>query len=60
MNETQVTLTAEEKKLLVRVMETTLAETRVEAHHTHFSPEFRAEILKEEKTIRGLLDKLRK
>ncbi len=60
MSETQVTLATDEKRFLVRVLETTLGETRVEAHHTHFSPEFREELLKEEKLIRGLLEKLRK
>jgi hypothetical protein len=54
---TQITLTREEKDYLVRVLQNSIGETRVEVHRTH-TPQFRERVLEEEKLIRGLLTKL--
>jgi hypothetical protein len=59
MTEVPLTLTAEERAFLLRLLEAVLGETRVEVHHTHFSPEFREQVLREEKMVRGLLEKVR-
>lgn len=56
----EIQLTPREQTLLIRMLETALADARVEAHRTHYSPEYRAEVLKEEDMIRGLLTKLGK
>lgn len=56
---TELPLTPEEKTLMVRLLETALGETRVEVHRTHFSPEFREEVKRQESLIRGLLLKVR-
>jgi hypothetical protein len=58
MADTPLMLTAEEQKLLVGVLRAALGDTRVELHHTHFSPEFRSEVQREDKLLRGLLAKL--
>jgi hypothetical protein len=54
-----LTLTEKERALLVRLLENVLAETRVEVRRTHYSPEFREQVLQEEATLRGLLEALR-
>ncbi len=52
-------LSADERSLLVRLLETALGDTRVELHHTHYSPEFREQVKREEGVIRSLLEKLK-
>ncbi len=59
MSETPLLLTANEQTTLVRVLEAALGEARVEARRTHFSPEFREQVLAEERVLAGLLEKLR-
>jgi hypothetical protein len=59
MAEFNLPLTAEERIVLFRILDTALRETRVEVHHTHFSPEFREQVKAEEVLLRGLLAKLR-
>jgi hypothetical protein len=58
MPEVSLTLTAEERNLLLQLLFKELGETRVELHHTHFSPDFRGEVKAEEGMLRGLLGKL--
>ncbi len=58
MSETKLTLTANEQTALVRVLEAALGEARVESRRTHFSPEYRAELLAEESLLKGLLKKI--
>jgi hypothetical protein len=60
MTEISLTLTEKERTLLVGLLETALADTRVEARRTHYSPEFRAQVLQEEGTLRALLSKLQR
>jgi hypothetical protein len=60
MSEITLALTAEERTFLINSLDTMLKEVRVEAHHTHFSPEFRENVLREERTVRSLLEKLHK
>jgi hypothetical protein len=55
-----VSLTTEEHELLVRMLEVSLGDTRVEVHRTHYSPKLRDDLINEENLIRALLDKLRK
>jgi hypothetical protein len=59
MAEMSLSLTANEHVTLVRVVEAALGESRVEARRTHFSPEFREQVLAEESLLAGLLRKLR-
>ncbi|MGD9644733.1 MAG: hypothetical protein AB7U73_03410 [Pirellulales bacterium] len=54
-----LTLTDEQRDLLVRMLDVALAETRVEAHRTHFSPDYRKQVLQEEEQIKTLLGQLR-
>jgi hypothetical protein len=58
MAEFQLTLTEEEKRLLVNLLKYSLGETRTEVHHTHFSPDYRAQVVHEEEILRQLLEKL--
>jgi hypothetical protein len=58
MSEVQLTLNAAERDLLLRLLRRELGDTRVELHHTHFSPDFRGEVKEEEALLRGLLGKL--
>jgi len=60
MAETQIKLSQEEKTYLVRILQNAIGETRVEAHRTHHSPQFRDQVLGEEKLLRGLVEKLEK
>ncbi len=59
MPQLETAFTEAEKSLLIRLLETSLGETRTEAHRTHFSPEYRQQVLDEEKQIREILEKLR-
>jgi hypothetical protein len=60
MTEISVTLAEKERALLVGLLETALADTRVEARRTRYSPEFRDQVLQEESTLRALLSKLQR
>jgi hypothetical protein len=53
-----LTLTPEERNLLLRLVRAALGDTRVELHRTHFSPEFRAQVQQEEALLRSVLTKL--
>jgi len=57
--EQALALSNEERDLLLRILDVSLADTRVEAHRTHFSPDYRKQVLLEEELIRGLIGKLR-
>jgi len=59
MNEFTLHLTADEQATLVRILNTKLEESRVEARRTHYSPEFRKDVLAEEQLLAALLKKLR-
>lgn len=59
MADVTVTLTLEERTLLQHLLETALGETRVEVHHTHYSPEFRDKLKRDEALLRTLLAKVR-
>ena len=59
MDEINLQLTGDERAFLINSLETMLKEVRVEAHRTHFSPAFRDQVLREESTVRSLLEKLR-
>jgi hypothetical protein len=59
MNEVILRFTAEEQEVLRRLLDSALAESRVEVHRTHFSPGYREQVLEEESCIAGLLRKLR-
>jgi hypothetical protein len=58
MFELQLSLTVEERGLLIRLLNTELGDTRVELRHTDFSPDYRGEVKKEEELLRSLLQKL--
>ncbi len=57
MAETQLTLNAEEREYLERLLQAALQETRSEVHHTH-TPDFRDKVQHEESVVRGLLTKV--
>jgi hypothetical protein len=59
MTDVPLTLTANERDLIVRLLDHELGDTRSELHRTHFSPDFRDDVEREEKLLRQLLDKLR-
>jgi hypothetical protein len=59
MTDVPLTLTANERDLIVRLLDRELGDTRSELHRTHFSPDFRDDVEREEKLLRQLLDKLR-
>jgi hypothetical protein len=59
MADIPLTLTANERDLIVRLLDRELGETRSELHRTHYSPEFREDVEREERLLRQLLDKLR-
>jgi hypothetical protein len=59
MNEILLRLTEDEREVLRRLLDNALAESRVEAHRTYFSPWYREEVLEEESCITELLRKLR-
>jgi hypothetical protein len=58
MADVNIGLSSDEVVLLRRLLESALGEARVEVHRTHFSPEFREEVKREESMVRGLLAKL--
>ena len=58
MAEFTLTLNDRERTELLRLLEASLKETRVEVHRTH-TPGFRENVQLEEQVIRGLLDKIR-
>ncbi|HEV3256190.1 MAG TPA: hypothetical protein VG013_04865 [Gemmataceae bacterium] len=47
-----------ERAELLRILEQSLRDTRVEVHRTH-TPDFREQVLQEEALLRNLLNKLR-
>jgi hypothetical protein len=49
-----------EKQYLEAKLKSALGETRVEAHRTHYSPEYRQQVLGEEELVRQLLAKVQK
>jgi hypothetical protein len=57
MAETQLSLTVEERSCLVRILETTLKNQRIEEHRTR-TPSYREGILHEEELLSQLLTKL--
>jgi len=57
MTDLQITLTAEEREGLVRLLETALKDTRIESHRTR-TPTFREHLLHQENVIMSLLTKL--
>lgn len=59
MGDTTLTLTADERDTLVRLLEEELKETRVEEHRTR-APSARQVVLKQEDIIASLLRKLGK
>ncbi len=58
MKEITLTFSAAEITLLLRLVGTALADTRVEVHRTHLTPEFRDGLKEEENVLRALLAKL--
>jgi hypothetical protein len=58
MSEIVLRLTEEEQDVLRRLLDSALAESRVEVHRTHFSPGYREQVLEEESCIAELLKKL--
>lgn len=58
MNATELTLSDDERALLVDMLKAALTETRVEVHHTHSSPEYRDQVKHREDLIRALLARL--
>jgi hypothetical protein len=59
MGEVQLMLTDPERELLVRLLETTLRDVRIEEHRTR-TISYREHILREEDVLVGLLSKLGK
>jgi adenine C2-methylase RlmN of 23S rRNA A2503 and tRNA A37 len=51
-----VAITEDERAELVRLLEESLRESRVEAHRTH-TPDYRERVLGEQALLRALLDK---
>ena len=60
MAELQLLLTAEERDVLLGLLDRELRDTRVESRHTDFSPDYQDQVKREEEVLRGLLDKLRR
>ncbi|HKD36393.1 MAG TPA: hypothetical protein VKB78_06315 [Pirellulales bacterium] len=59
MNEMPIALTANERDLIIWLLDRELGDTRAEFRRTHFSPEFREDVEREEKLLREVLEKLR-
>ena len=59
MTATQLDLTPQESEYLIRVLETALKNHRVEEHRTR-SPNYREQILEEERLLTQILSKLGK
>ena len=58
MPDFQLSLNEREKQYLEGLLKSALSETRVEAHRTHYSPDFRQQVLGEEELVRQLLAKV--
>ena len=58
MNETHLSLTADELTLVRRLVDSAMREARVEVHRTHHTPSYREQVKAEEAMLRGLLEKL--
>jgi hypothetical protein len=58
MNELVLRLTEKKREVLRQLLDSALAESRVEVHRTHFSPGYREQVLEEESCIASLLKKL--
>jgi len=58
MNETHLSLTADERMLVRRLVDSAMREARVEVHRTHHTPSYREQVKAEEAMLRGLLEKL--
>jgi hypothetical protein len=58
MLEVQLTITAGERDLLVRILGDALKGKRVEVHRTEFSRQYRHDLEAEETEINGLLEKV--
>lgn len=58
MPEFTLTLTEAERAELLRLLEQSFKDTRVEVHRTH-TPGYRESVQLEEATLRGLIDKLK-
>jgi hypothetical protein len=52
-------INAEERAELLRLLEQSLKDTRVEVHRTH-TPDFRNQVLQEENLLRSLLSKIQR
>ena len=59
MANVQITLSPEERQYLLRILETAIGESRVEAHRTH-TPDFRERVHEEQNLLKNLLSKLEK
>jgi hypothetical protein len=49
-----------ERGELLQLLEVALGDLRVEVHHTHHSPDFRARLLEREELLRRLIEKFRR
>ena len=58
MNETPIRLTANERDLIIALLDRELGDTRTELRRTD-TPDFREDVEREEKLLRELLNKLR-
>jgi hypothetical protein len=59
MNDNPITLTTNERDLIIGLLDRELGDTRSEFRRTHYSPELREDVEREERLLRELLDKLR-
>ncbi len=57
MSDITLNITEEERVELLRIVNRSLEEARVEVHRTH-SPNFRDEVIQEENILRALMQKL--
>ncbi|MES1213393.1 MAG: hypothetical protein ABUL64_02300 [Singulisphaera sp.] len=60
MSEIHLTLTANERDLLIQILSAAVKQKRLEVHRTEFSREMRHELDVEEKLIEGLLERVSK
>jgi hypothetical protein len=58
MPDFHLVLNERDKEYLEGLLKSALGETRVEAHRTHSSPDYRQQVLGEEELIRQLLAKV--
>jgi hypothetical protein len=59
MTRVNLTLSAEEHALLLRMLEAARGDIRVEVHHSHFTPGFRDGLKHEESVLAELLEQVR-